>query len=168
MDVFKVQNINILNALQNHQDGEVAFCEDEQQYMIYKGDTWMPIEGTMTDSGLQLNFYDFNKQIISQLPPFDETRINDAKDTLAAWAKSPIYMLYGREINYFTLFQEQDEPEFNTLFDALFECLLVISDKIFAFDVLDENTIEIWIEYEGETTVLYLFDYKEGVVTYGR
>lgn len=168
MDVLKVKNIEILNALQNHQDGEVAFCEDEQQYMIYTHDQWMPIQATMTDSGLQLNFYDFNKQIISQLPPFDEVRINDAKDTLTAWANSSVYMLYGREISYFTVFQKQDGAEFETLEDAVFECLDAISDKIYGFDVMDEGSIEIWVDYEGEATVLYLFDYTEGVITYGR
>lgn len=168
MDVLKVQNINFLNALQNHQEGEVAFCEDEQQYMIYKNNEWLPIQATMTDSGLQLNFYDLNKQIISQLPPFDEVRINDAKDTLSAWAKSSVYMLYGREINYFTVFQKIDEGEFETLVDAVFECLASISDKIYAFDIVEEGAIEIWLDYENETTVLYLFDYTEGVVTYGR
>lgn len=162
MDVLKVKNIEILNALQNHQEGEVAFCEDEQQYMTYKDDQWVPA------SSLQLNFYDLNKQIVSQLPPFDEVRINDAKDTLTAWANSSVYMLYGREISYFTVFQKQDEGEFETLADALFECLKSVSEKIYAFDIVDDSAIEIWLDYEGEATVLYLFDYKEGVVTYGR
>lgn len=167
MDVLKVQNIDILNALQNHEDGEVVYCEDEQQYMMYKGEQWIPIQAAMTDTGLQINFYDLNKQVIRQLPPFDEVRINDAKDTLAAWAKSSVYMLYGREINYFTLFQEKENGEFTDLPEAVFECL-GISEKIYAFDVVDENTIEIWIDFNDDATVLYLFDYTDGVVTYGR
>ena len=166
MDVLKVKNIEILNALQNHQEGEVAFCEDEQQYMTYKDNQWVPA------SSLQLNFYDLNKQIVSQLPPFDEVRINDAKDTLTAWANSSVYMLYGREISYFTVFQKQDDGEFETLADALFECLKS-RGMIQSIEKTteDNDAWEIWINeeinpvtHESKSFAYYLFNYDFGVI----
>ena len=33
---------------------------------------------------------------------------------------------------------------------------------------IDDNTVEIWINYEGNPTVMYLFNYDGGIVTYGR
>lgn len=165
--VLTVKDLKTLNALQNHSEGEVAFCEEEQSYMMYTHGEWMPIKATVTDSGLQIDYYTLNKQLISQLPPFDETRINDAKDTIAAWGTESIYMLYGREINYFTLFQKQEHGYYDSLGNALFDCLSYLTDTIYAFDVTADNNIEIWIQYQDITTVLYLFNYEDGVVTYG-
>ena len=34
------------------------------------------------------------------------------------------------------------------------------------FDVVNEDTIEIWLKYNDAPTVLYLFDYEEGIVPY--
>lgn len=169
-EILKVQNQKILEALPNHDEGEVAFCEDEQVYMIYKDGHWMPVQAEMTNDGLQLNLYDLNKQIISQLPPFDEVRVQDAIDTVNEWGTATAYMLYGKEISYFTVFlnQADESSEFATLGDAVLTLLREMSDTIYAFDVIDENTIEAWIQYENNVTVLYLFNYENGLVKYGK
>lgn len=168
-DILKVQNLKILEALPNHDEGEVAFCEDEQAYMIYKNGNWMPVQAEMTNEGLQLNLYDLNKQIIGQLSPFDEVRIQDAIDTVSTWGTAKTYMLYGREISYFTVLMHEvnKNTEFSNLGDAVLALINDITDTIYALDVLDENTVEIWIKYEDMTTVLYLFNYENGLVTYG-
>ena len=61
-------------------------------------------EATMTIKDAKLNIYELNKQIISQLPPLDPVKFNDAVDTINNWGKGYTYMLYGKEISYFTLF----------------------------------------------------------------
>lgn len=166
-NILKVQSHAVLNALKNHQEGEVAFCEDEQQYYIYKDGQWMKVEANMTGDGLQLNLYDLNKQIMEQLPNFDEEKIKDFKAALEIW-KTPkadkYYMLYGREIGYFTLFVEDNDEDDNLLSDSVMECLESF-EGIKEYD-MSGDAVEIWVKAEEGVTVLYLFGYDAGVVTY--
>lgn len=166
-NILQVQNFSILSALQNHQEGEVAYCQDEQQYYIYKDGKWIKVEANMTSDGLQLNLYDLNKQIMEQLPDFNEEQINDFKAALEIW-KSPkadkYYMLYGREIGYFTLFAEDNDDDDNLFSDSVMECLESF-EAIKEYDMSGE-AVEIWVKAEDGITVLYLFAYDAGVVTY--
>lgn len=166
-NILKVQNFSILSALPNHEEGEVAYCEDNQQYYIYKNDGWMQVEAQMTGDGLKLNLYDLNKQIIEQLKDFDEEQIKDFKAAIEIW-KTPrtnkYYLLYGREIGYFTLFVEDNDEDDNLLSDSLVECLESF-EAIKEYD-MNEEAVEIWVKTEDGVTVLYLFGYDAGVVTY--
>jgi hypothetical protein len=74
-------------------------------------------------------------------------------------------MLYGKEISYFTLFQKQMLAADNFT-SAVFKCLNNLGNDIRVFEVIDENTLEIWIGYEDDVTCMYLFNYDEGVVIY--
>lgn len=168
-NILNVKNKKLLEALPNHMDGEVAYCEEEQTYMIYKDDQWIPVQAELTEKGLQLNLYDLNKQIISQFPSFDKEKTQEAINGINQWATSSLYMLYGKEISYFTLFQNQPENdcEFMTLGDAVITLLTEMTADIYAIDIVNENMIEIWIKYEDEPTALYLFNYEDGIVYYG-
>lgn len=165
-DILKVKNKKFLEALPNHEEGEIAFCEDENIYMMYKDDAWIQVKAEMTEQGLQLNLYDLNKQIISQMPSFDEAKIQEVITAINEWENSGMYMLYGRELNYFTLLQK-DEQGIEPLGETVMELLLELSDYIYAVDIVNDSAIEIWIKYEEEPTTLYLFNYKDGVVYYG-
>ena len=74
-------------------------------------------------------------------------------------------MLYGKEISYFTLFKKQVLANDDFVL-ALFKCLGDLGGQVYSFEVVDEDTIEIWIDYEGEPTCMYLFNYDAGVVIY--
>ena len=157
-EILKVKNQAILEALQNHEEGEVCFLEDTHQYMMYKDGTWMPIQANMTSEGLQINLYELNKQIVSQLRAFED------------WSKfryNEYFMLYGREISYFTIFKRiSKNGEFESLFEALKTCLEHIG-TVHGFDIVNDNSaLEIWVNTNGEMTCLYLFEYDEGVVTF--
>lgn len=154
-----------LEALVNHQDGEIALCEEDQTYYYYNNG-WNQMPAEMTSEGLQIDLYTLNKQIVAQLPPFDIQRLQDARDTLENWKKENIpYLLYGKEISYFTLFYPKEDME-DTFVDCVFDCLATISNTIYSFDVVSDNAIEIWMDYEGEATALYLFNYEQGMVYY--
>lgn len=166
-NILQVKNYSILSALQNHQEGEVAYCEDEQQYYIFKDGKWLKVEANMTSDGLQLNLYDLNKQIMEQLPDFNEEQIKDFKAALEIWKSSradKYYMLYGKEIGYFTLFVEDSDKDDNLLSDSVVECLDSF-EAIKEYDMSGE-AVEIWVKTEDGVTVLYLFGYDAGVVTY--
>ena len=166
-NVLKVQNYTVLNALKNHQEGEVAYCEDEKQHYIFKDGEWRKVEAKMMADGLQLNLYDLNKQVIEQLPDFNDEQIKDFKAALEIW-KTPkadkYYMLYGKEISYFTLFVEDNDEDDNLLSDSVMECLENF-EAIKEYD-MSGDAVEIWVKTEEGVTVLYLFGYDAGVVTY--
>lgn len=154
-----------LEALVNHEDGEIALCEEDQTYYYYNNG-WNKMPAEMTAEGLQIDLYSLNKQIVAQLPPFDLQRLKDAKETLENWRKEDIpYLLYGKELSYFTLFYPTDKEE-DTFVDCVFDCLATISNTIYSFDVASDDAIEIWMDFDGEATALYLFDYSGGMVYY--
>lgn len=169
-EILKVKNQAILEALQNHEEGEVCFLEDTKQYMMYKDGIWMPIQANMTSEGLQINLYELNKQIVSQLPAFEDSQWEGAKKVFEDWSKfryNEYFMLYGREISYFTIFKRiSKNGEFESLFEALKTCLEHIG-TVHGFDIVNDNSaLEIWVNTNGEMTCLYLFEYDEGVVTF--
>ena len=166
-DIIKLPNKAALDALVQHENGEVAFCEDEQKYYIYGEEGWQDMPVEVTPEGLSINLYELNKQIVAQLPPFDIQRMEDARETVENWKKPELpYLLYGKEISYFTLFSPGGDEEDGSFADCLFDCLLGISGTIYSLDVLNEDTIEIWVDSEVGATALYLFNYENGMVYY--
>lgn len=152
-----------------------AYCEENEKFYTFHEGKWIIIEENMKElmpSPMQL--YELNKQFVSQLPPLTEQDLKDRKEMVDNWIDESIdfYLLYGREISYFTLFQRcKDEAITESISNILFECLDGIGTVI-SMDVLtelDEPTIEIWVKIavEGQeedfVTVLYLFDYTKGV-----
>jgi hypothetical protein len=166
-DIIKVANLNILKALPNHVDGEVAFCEEEEAYYIYQEGEWRYVEATMDEEhGLQLNLYALNKQVVSQLPSLSDDDLNNLATVLTSWRDTRVgnkFLMYGKEIGYFTLF-EQDGDSDETFGEVVVDCLRSF-DAVKDYEVSGE-AIELWVETEGDVVVLYLFNYDAGVVTY--
>lgn len=148
-------------------EGQVAYCEEEKSYKIANNGAW--VDFSPESSGVSTSLYELNRQIIGQLPPLDEAQINDRIESLNIWRKADFYMLYGKEISYFTVLKPDTENlDFENFGEAIFNLLTDITEAIYAMDIIDDNTVEIWIHYEGNPTVLYLFNYDGGIVTYGR
>ena len=165
-NILQVPTKAALDALVQHENGEIAFCEEDQTYYNYN-DGWDKLPVEMTTEGLKVDLYSLNKQIVAQLPPFDIQRLQDARETLENWRKENIpYLLYGKEMSYFTLFYPTEDTEEDSFVDCLFDCLATISNTIYSFDVASDDAIEIWMDYDGEATALYLFNYSEGMVYY--
>ena len=166
-DMIKVPNLKMLNALPSiPQEGEVAFCEDEQKYYMFH-EQWIPVEATMTDEGLKLNLYDLNKQIINQLLDYTDEKIKDLKEVIRIWKTSKedsYFMLYGKEIGYFSLFVADYEGQYSTFEEEVVACLNDF-DAIKEYDV-NEKAIELWVKTGEDVTALYLFGYDAGVVGY--
>jgi hypothetical protein len=152
-----------------------AFCEEDNKFYAFHEGEWIIIEENMEQlmpSPMQL--YELNKQFVSQLPPLSDQDLQDRKEMVDNWVNEDVefYLLYGREISYFTLFQRsKDENITESVSDILLECLAGLG-QVVSMDVLtelEEPTIEIWVKIavEGQeedfVTVLYLFDYTKGV-----
>ena len=113
---------------------------------------------------LSMSLYDINKTIISQ----EKDLINfegslEAIKTFQNLVKNNYYMLYGKDLGYFTLFklndlQSQDFP------DKVLTCVKNISNSIKSIEFVNNNAIEIWIKKDDNIYCLYLFGYDNGLV----
>lgn len=159
----RVKKADLSQIRYNPQEGEIMQNSIDNKFYIYKDGNWMLIN--MDSSGINMGLYDMNKQIISQLPVL--TDLEDKKYTinsLHAKFNNEFYMLYGKEISYFTLFKIEDSTYFG---NEVVDCLSNIGD-IKAIDLTEANdAIEIWVQDGENVTCLYLFPYDNGVVQVG-
>ena len=80
MDTFlKVPNLNMLQSLVNHAEGEIAFVEDTNSYYVYNDNNWLSInvKAEPGADGLNISLYDLNKQIIGQLDPLSAEELDE-------------------------------------------------------------------------------------------
>lgn len=166
--ILTISKASLLPNLRNHEEGEIAYAADTDKYYKYENDTWVEteIENPPTREQLNMTLYDMNKQLAKQMPLYDEAHLKDMAESLRSWKRDDVnlYMLYGKEISYFTLFQKHVLAKDNFI-QALFECLNSF-EGIYSFEIVDDNTAEIWVKYEDDATCMYLFNYDAGVVIY--
>ncbi len=159
--MVKVKDINILNSLQIHQDGEFALVEDEQKVYQYIDDEWQEYK---SDQSLGVTLYEINQMAVQQLEPLTDEQLVEAKTyirNLTHQYDSKYFMLLCRDLNYYTMFiLNEDGPNFE---DEVVECLRVLGE-IKSIEIYEE-LIECWItDAENTAHVAYLFDYSQGVI----
>lgn len=159
-----IKRMDITQVKYTPMDGEVVQHTLDDCYYIWKDDTWnkFQIEG----GGLELGLYDLNKQIIEQLPTLTPEELENKEETINELHKkynNEFYMLYGKEISYFTLFKlNKNTTQFG---NEVIDCLKNVG-FIKSIDKTEtEDAIEIWVQPETiESTCLYLFPYDSGLV----
>ena len=159
----KIKMIDPSQIRYTPQEGELIQSTVDKKFYIYKDGNWMLIN--MDSSGLTMGLYDMNKQISAQLPEL--TDLEEKAEVIhrlhIEWGND-YYMLYGKEISYFTLFKLKEPQYFG---NEVIECLKNVG-VIKAIDFTETNdAIEIWVENEDGPTCLYLFPYDSGVVQVG-
>lgn len=164
--MITVESYKDLKALRFHGEGETAYVKKDKCGYVYHDNKWVKIN---TDgSGLKMNLYEINKSIYSQMDPLGDDSLEYLKRDIDKGLTGNYYLLYGREISYFTLFERKNETN-ETLGEVVLDCLKTFG-KIYSYEFRDEEqTVEIWVHNEKDSlaTALYLFDYKDGVVYYG-
>lgn len=135
----------------------------EGKFMIWHDDTWNEIK--IEGGGINMGLYDMNKQIISQLPCMEDfSKALENIRTLHETYWNKYYMMYGKEISYFTLFEIIGYNDFG---NNVIDCCTNIG-PIKAMDLTEAgDAIEIWVEVEDGPTCLYLFPYDSGIVRVG-
>ena len=125
-----------------------------------------------------ISLYELNRSIIKQQGPLEEKDIKSKMDMLKEFSNTfkKYCLLYGREINYFTLFVKDENWELESLDLGVMECLNNIG-TIYSIEYTKEkDAIEIWIEVEinpgtekseNLVTCMYLFPYDTGIVKIG-
>jgi hypothetical protein len=119
----------------------------------------------MENSGVEMGLYDMNKQIIAQLPDLtDWDRVEQLfNDFHTSW-KNKYYMMYGKEISYFTVFKIVEPHLFGSV---AMDCIPNVG-IVKAIDLTEaKDAVEIWVMYEDKPTCLYLFPYDMGIVQVG-
>lgn len=135
----------------------------EGKFMIWHDNTWNEVK--IDGGGINMGLYDMNKQIISQLPCMEDfsKALEDIR-TLHETYWNKYYMMYGKEISYFTLFEIIGYNDFG---NDVIDCCTNIG-PIKAMDLTEAgDAIEIWVEIEDGPTCLYLFPYDSGIVRVG-
>ena len=163
MGDLKIKKIDPSQIRYTPEEGELVQTP-EGKYMIWHDGNWNEIK--MEDSGINIGLYDMNKQIIAQLPVLNDftKAIADVRDLHGKYWNE-YYMMYGKEISYFTLFKVCGMNEFG---QDVIDCCANIG-AIKAMDMTEAaDAIEIWVQPDnGEPTCLYLFPYDNGVVQVG-
>lgn len=153
-------------------EGYCVFLEDINETVCYRNGEWVAeeLDEVKGNGEVTMSLYEMNRQLINQLPDYNDEAWNGAKEILNEYLEkhpSSYYMMYGRELSYFTVFHKKEEAEFNGLFDAIKACLASVG-SVHSFDFDGEAAIEIWVKPDttSDVTCLYLFPYDDGVVTY--
>lgn len=152
---------------------EVVYVEEEDVYLVWSNNDWQDYDNFAKDLKMVntgISFYDMNKQLVSQLNPLSPediaTKFKLVNEFIVT-ENNTFYMLYGKEINYFTVFQKTKNNSEN-FFDIFVECLNNLGNIYSIEKTEDGAAIEIWIKAEPVgTTVLYLFAYDGAIVPFG-
>lgn len=148
-------------------NGELVYVQDSKAFYYYINEEFVPAP---KDANLELKLYNINAQIMEQLPEItkeqyfaEKTKI--VKDFINNTCNS-FYMLYGKEMSYFTLYHCNNiNVDFTDMAQAIFACIENIG-CLKSFELTEaKDAIEIWVTTPEETTTcLYFFPYDTGVV----
>lgn len=144
-------------------DGEIMQNAQDGEFYIWHNDTWNQFK--MERSGLEVGLYDMNKQIIAQMPDLtDWDRVEKLFNEFHDIWNNTYYMMYGKEISYFTVFKVVESYLFGS---TVMDCIPSIG-TVKAIDLTEtKDAVEIWVMQDDEATCLYLFPYDMGLVQVG-
>ena len=76
MAITQIKKLKTLNALQNHDENEIIFCEENEKYYTWQeNDGWQEVQ--INGNGVSMNLYELNKSIVNQLTPLTISEILD-------------------------------------------------------------------------------------------
>lgn len=159
----KIKKIDFSQIKYTPIEGELMQNAADGHYYVWHNGEWNVVK--MDNSGFEMGLYDMNKQIISQMPNL--TDWDRVETTLLDFDKkwhNDYYMLYGKEISYFTVFKIKEQIAFGR------EVIDVIKNvgAVKAIDPTENaDAMEVWVIYDDEPTCLYLFPYDQGIVQVG-
>lgn len=162
---MSIKKIDVSQIKYTPLEGEIVQDSKTGEFMVYHDGTWQVIK--MEGGGVEMGIYDMNKQIISQLPILEDfDKAMDDIWTLYETYHNKYFMLYGKEISYFTVFKII-EPQY--LGEDVLECCLNVG-LVKAMDLTEAgDAVEIWVQpQDSEPTCLYLFPYDSGIVQVGK
>ena len=119
----------------------------------------------INNNSILLKKYKKSIKMLEKLIELDDkiNLINEYKINTA----NQYYMLYGKDISYFTLFHCQNPiiiDNYPTLGEEVIDCLKSVG-TIKCIDYTEnKDAIEIWVDYNDTSVCIYLFPYDNGVI----
>lgn len=170
-EVIKVPNKKTLEMLQNCVEDEVAYVEDMNMHFIFNDGEWIPYyvekDNPLEKGSNEMDLYAMNKILISQIPDYTPSQIEDSKKIIRKFIDendNNVYMLLCNELRYYTVFILDKDSSDEKIEDVVIECLSCMG-AIKSIEVNEETeAIELWFNYEDEPHAAFLFGYDEGVV----
>lgn len=168
-----VKNLSHLYALQNHEDGELAYVEsDKKVYVWHPEDGWQLID--IENKGLELNLYDLNKNLMNQMEPWPKERLwQEGNDIIFKFFTTEPYdkhyMLLCAEYHYYTIFDGDADADATDDFTSTVLGIVEELGPVYSIDKTEDgDALEFWIKplNQPEPLVFLLFPYDRGVVRY--
>lgn len=147
------------------EEDEIVMDRESKNLFIYKDGEWKYISFQSTQP--QMSLYELNKQLISQAPILSKEEIEKEVAKVGIWMKETSntnFMLYGKEISYFSLFK-REQLFYSIDLEKICVALKAVGD-VRSIEITEDRTgVEIWVlTKEGKNTCLYLFPYDTGVI----
>lgn len=154
------------NIIENPEDGQMSYSPETQKlYQFIKGE-WKMIDNNSV--GLNMNIYDMNKQVVSQLPSMKNEDVDKAMILIEQYLKAQqneFYMLLCRDINYYTVIYLDDTASDVKAPAEILACASEVGE-LKSVDLNGNDAIEVWVKPEdSDALVMYLFPYDRGVVS---
>ena len=167
LDTNLCLNKEAIFKLPRPHNGQIAHAKDTNEIYMYN-DGWQLFnkDVKMSGEGLKMSLYDLNCSIMEQLPAItDFTAAIELINNYRSKTENNLYMLYGKDISYFTLFNIVNMLyECESLGHGVIECLESVG-AIKSVDLTeDKAAVEIWAMSNDKAVCLYLFSYDTGVV----
>jgi len=163
------KDLQSLLLKKHSKEGDIAICEDTRKVYQYVNGEWEPMK---MSGGLEMSLYEMNKQIIAQLPPYDDRDLLKLRKRINKFTEklyNSYYMLLCKDFNYYTIFahNEADAGEFKTIGHAVVAIIKEMNAQVYSADNM-EDRFEIWLKPEGEEEIydFLFFPYDEGVVEF--
>lgn len=103
--IESVENLTSLDR--EYEEGECVYCKaDQQVYTMHNGE-WVIENAASTESKMSVSLYSLNQQIVSQMGMLNDEQLKDKIILINNWSndnQNIFYLMYGKEIGYFTLF----------------------------------------------------------------
>lgn len=147
---------------------EIVYVVDEKKFYFWTGDEWSEYKA---NGGLNLNLYEFNKTLISQLPVLEDfTEAVEIIQNILYGHENEHFMLLCKDISYYTVFYKTEGIfcNFETFGEAVITCAEDIGKVISVDYIEDQNAVEIWVRTEqNENLCMYLFNCESMFVSFG-
>lgn len=165
--MITVKNCKILNSLPNILEGQVAYCEEENQYFAYSKENGWYLTSKDDLGNPSMTQYDLNKMLYADKAPLADEALAEGLKRVSEYAKAAkqqYYMLLCKDINYYTLFKVDNTNSSNNPIEA--EVLACIEDLGEVLDIVNMlNYVELWFkDNESNVYCALLFNYDSGVI----
>lgn len=147
---------------------EIVYLIDEKKFLFWTGEEWSEYKA---NGGLNLNLYEFNKTLVSQIPVLEDfTEAIEIIQNILYGHENEHFMLLCKDISYYTVFYKTEKIfcNFETFGEAVITCAEDIGKVISVDYIEDQNAVEIWVRTEqNENLCMYLFNCESMFVSFG-